>query len=125
MRMWTVMVAGLVACGGQGAPADAPSAASDAEIAPKIEGRQIDVAISSAGYDPDEVRGEPGETLTLVFHRADERNCGGEVVFPALDARIDIPVGKPVPFTLKVPESGSLTFTCGMQMYKGAVVVDG
>lgn len=35
----------------------------------------------------------------------------------------DLPLNQAVPVTVRVPPSGELAFTCGMDMYRGAVVV--
>jgi len=107
--LWITLMA--LACGG-----GAPSAPADAA-------RSIDVRISGSGYTPPMVEAAPGEELTLVFFRADEANCGEEVVFPDTGKKVAIPVGEKVPVTVTAPASGELAFTCGMAMYQGSVLV--
>jgi plastocyanin domain-containing protein len=60
--------------------------------------------------------------VRLVFTRANAENCGGEVVFPDLDVRRELPVGVAVPVDLTMPASGRVVFSCGMDMYHGAIV---
>ncbi len=92
-----------------------------AEVSP--DGRFVDVDISSGGYTPAEINATPGESLNLVFFRADANNCGGTVVFPDTGKKVEVPVGEKVTVGVKAPESGNLAFTCDMNMYKGTVVV--
>lgn len=89
------------------------------------EGRRVQIDISSAGYTPSAVTATAGEDLTLVFLREDAANCGETVLFPDNPevAKVEVPVGTEVAVNLKAPASGELTFTCGMAMYKGAIVV--
>jgi plastocyanin domain-containing protein len=96
--------------------ASAASAQSDA--------RRIEIRVDQRGYHPGTVRVREGETVTLVFTRTTSRGCGGTVVIPSRDIRRELPVGEPVEITLTIRERERLTFTCGMGMYRGALVVD-
>lgn len=126
----------LVACGGAepapATPTQAPAAAEEAAApaAPKPQanaaaGRRVEVTIRGEGYEPSFVTATAGEVLRLSFVRHDEANCGGEVVFPETGERYEIPVGTPVEVSVTAPASGELAFTCGMGMYKGAILVEG
>lgn len=74
-------------------------------------------------YTPSEVTATPGEALHLVFTRTTDEGCGQQLVFPELDIRRDLPLDEPVAVDVTAPASGRLGFTCGMGMYRGAVVV--
>lgn len=74
-------------------------------------------------YTPSEVTASPGEALHLVFTRTTDEGCGQQLVFPDLDIRRDLPLDEPVAVDVTAPASGRLAFTCGMDMYRGAVVV--
>jgi plastocyanin domain-containing protein len=86
--------------------------------------REIAIRVDERGYHPGSVRVRPGERVTLVFTRTTSRGCGGTVVIPSRDIRRTLPVDEPVSITLTVPERDRLAFTCGMGMYRGALVVD-
>jgi plastocyanin domain-containing protein len=45
------------------------------------------------------------------------------LVFPTTNVRRDLPLNQAVEVPVTVPASGSLAFTCGMNMYQGSVVV--
>lgn len=105
----SILVALASACGSP-PPASAPGARTVA----------IDVGRE---YTPAEVTASPGEPLHLVFTRTTDEGCGQQLVFPELDIRRDLPLDVPVAVDVTAPASGRLGFTCGMDMYRGAVVV--
>lgn len=86
--------------------------------------RRVDIRVDERGYHPGTVRVQPGETITLILTRTTERGCGGTVVIPSRNIRRALPVNRPVEITLTVRERESLSFTCGMGMYRGSIVVD-
>jgi plastocyanin domain-containing protein len=89
----------------------------------EAEGRTVRIKVDKKGFSPASVKATAGRELKLVFNRTDEKNCGKTVVFPDLNIRKDLPVGENVTVTLKPTQSGEITFTCGMGMYRGSVVV--
>ena len=83
--------------------------------------RRIDVMASQNGYNPERIAGKPGEKLVLVFTRTVEGECLSQLKTPEGKV-VDLPMNKPVEVALTVPQSGELTFACGMDMFKGTVV---
>jgi plastocyanin domain-containing protein len=90
--------------------------------APPPPPARVAVAVSHDGCTPATVDAEAGRPLTLVFTRADAENCGEKVVFPERGIERPLPVGQPVEVTLTPKAGEHIAFTCGMGMYKGAVV---
>lgn len=83
--------------------------------------RRIDVMASANGYNPERIAAKPGEKLVLVFTRTVEGECLAELKTP--DGKIvPLPMNKPVEVPVTMPESGELTFACGMDMFKGTIV---
>ena len=83
--------------------------------------RRIDVMASENGYNPDRIAAKPGEKLVLVFTRTVEGECLSQVKTP--DGKVvDLPMNKPVEVAITAPESGEVTFVCGMDMFKGTIV---
>ena len=85
--------------------------------------RTVKITVDKNGFSPSSIEVEAGHKVNLVFNRADKDNCGGTVVFPKLKIRKNLPVGKDVIVSFTPREAGSITFTCGMKMYKGSLVV--
>jgi plastocyanin domain-containing protein len=99
------------ACGNENA-AEAPAGSVRHEI-----------TVDQDGYHPARVEARAGEPVTLVFRRTSEEGCGEELVIPEHDIRRDLPLGEPVEVTFTPTHAGSIAFTCGMDMYRGDVVV--
>ena len=85
--------------------------------------RTVKIRVDKDGFSPSSIEVEAGHKLNLVFNRADKNNCGNVVVFPKLKIRKSLPVGKDVIVSLTPTEAGNITFTCGMGMMKGSLVV--
>jgi plastocyanin domain-containing protein len=85
--------------------------------------RTIKIRVDKNGFSPSSIEVEAGHKLNLVFNRADKNNCGNKVVFPKLKIRKNLPVGKDVIVSFTPTEAGQVTFTCGMGMMKGSIVV--
>ncbi len=103
--------------GNQTAPA---STANSSSVVPADA---IKVTVSSKGYEPSRIEAKKGQPVKLAFYRADDENCGGEVVFPSQGIRKKLPVGQTVIIEVTPKETGDLAFTCGMGMLRGGLVV--
>jgi plastocyanin domain-containing protein len=89
---------------------------------PPVSGR-VEIAVTDAGYMPSEIHARHGEPLTMVFTRMTDSPCGEEVVVPDHDIRKALPVKQPVEITFTPTRTGRLAFMCGMDMMKGAIIV--
>ncbi len=108
--------------GDKAAPSTTPSAAPPgATVA--IKGTQIPIKVSAEGFAPSEVKVEKGKETTLVFTRTSDKTCATEVEFPELKLKKDLPLNQPVAIVVPTGEARSLTFQCGMGMYKSKVVI--
>jgi len=85
--------------------------------------RTVKIKVGKNGFSPSSIDAEAGHKLNLVFRRADKNNCGNTVVFPKLKIRKSLPVGCDVIVSVTPRASGQITFTCGMGMNKGSIVV--
>jgi plastocyanin domain-containing protein len=104
-----------------GGPASAPAVV--AAVA-KDGAREVTITVDGKGYHPAVVRAPAGSTLRLSFVRTADDGCGQQLVFPTLDVRKDLPLDEPVVVEVKVPATGTVAFSCGMDMLQGAVVVE-
>ncbi|MBK6517994.1 MAG: cupredoxin domain-containing protein [Polyangiaceae bacterium] len=103
------------------------SSCSDAsQKAPPIPpgATEVKISVDDKGYTPSEARAPAGEPVRLVFTRTTDEGCGQQLVFPDQKIRKDLPLKEPVTVDITMPASGKVTFSCGMDMYRGAIVVE-
>jgi plastocyanin domain-containing protein len=84
------------------------------------------VVADQHGFTPSSLtvaKGPPGSKATLTFTRTSDETCARDVVFPDLGIKKPLPLD--VPVTVEVPSDAdkTLTFQCGMAMYKSSIVV--
>jgi plastocyanin domain-containing protein len=96
-------------------PAPAPTGGGRAEIAIKVD---------ATGYHPAEARAPGGKPVRIVFTRTTDDGCGQELLVPSAGIKKDLPLNQPVVIDLTMPASGKLAFSCGMDMYRGAVIAE-
>jgi RND family efflux transporter MFP subunit len=81
------------------------------------------IAVTEKGFEPDKVTLRAGVLARLTVVRTTEKTCGTEIVFPALKIKRPLPLKEPVVIEFTPAKAGELAFACGMNMLKGAVVV--
>ncbi|HEY8041693.1 MAG TPA: cupredoxin domain-containing protein [Polyangiaceae bacterium] len=94
---------------------------SDASTTP-----MADVTASEHGFTPASLKlaqGGPGSHASVTFVRTTDKTCATEVVFPDLKIEQKLPLNQVVSVDVPTDKAGTLTFQCGMAMYKGALVV--
>ena len=85
------------------------------------------VTVGEHGFAPSSLavpRGAAGSTVPVTFVRTTEETCAKEVVFPDVGIKKDLPLNKAVTVDVPADTPRTLTFQCGMAMYKGALVVN-
>lgn len=81
------------------------------------------VTVSEKGFEPDRIAVRAGSPVRVTFVRTSDNTCGKEVVFPSLELNRALPLNEPVVIEFTPRKSGEIAFTCGMNMFKGRVVV--
>jgi hypothetical protein len=87
----------------------------------KVQTRTI--IIGSEGYQPSAIRLRRGVPARLTFIRKATESCGTEVVIPAYKINRALPLDVPVVIELQPNRSGRFKFTCGMDMFRGSILV--
>jgi plastocyanin domain-containing protein len=90
--------------------------------APVVAGR-IGVDVAAAGFNPSQIGVGRGVPLTLEFRRTSRDTCATKVVFPELHLERELPLNESVAIEIPTEQARTLTFQCGMGMYKSSVVV--
>jgi plastocyanin domain-containing protein len=85
----------------------------------------VKVTVSGMEYSPAEVVVKKGVPLRMEFTRDGKRGCGSRLVFPELGIERELPIGETVVVEFTPEQAGKLSFTCGMNMMKGKIVVQG
>lgn len=76
------------------------------------------------GYSPDVIVVKRGRPVRLEFYRDETASCSEQVVFGDFGIARDLPAFKTTTIELTPKESGEFTFTCGMNMMRGKLVVE-
>jgi plastocyanin domain-containing protein len=99
-------------------------ACSRGEVAPPegVSG-PIPVTVDAKGFTPTSISVKAGVPASLIFKRTSDATCAKQVVFPELQVTKDLPLNTAVAVDLPTDAARTLTFQCGMDMYKGSVVV--
>ena len=84
----------------------------------------INVIANDKGFIPSSVAVKKGASTTLVFTRTTDDTCAKEVVFPELKVTKELPLNQKVAFDVPAADARTLTFQCGMGMFKGKVVIE-
>jgi hypothetical protein len=89
-------------------------------VRPSLVTKKIEV--TPRGFEPSEFRALADQPASLMFLRTSPGGCGSRVVFPDLGISRDLPLNQAVSVELPPLAAGTYRFTCGMGMYKGAVL---
>jgi hypothetical protein len=114
--------AALVGCDKK---ADAGAESTTSSMLASASG-QLRVTAGEHGFVPASLsiqKGAPGSKAVVTFVRTTDQTCATEVVFPDLNIKRPLPLNEAVPVDVPTDTGRTLTFQCGMAMYKGALVV--
>ena len=76
------------------------------------------------GYSPDVVTVKQGHPVRLDFYRDETASCSEQVMFPDLGIARDLPAYQTTTIAFTPDEPGEFTWTCGMNMLRGKLVVE-
>lgn len=97
-----------------------------AEVAAPTTAAGVQVVVDQHGFAPAAVtvpKGQAGSTVPVTFLRTTDETCAKEVVFPEVGIKKDLPLKAPVRVDLPADRARTLSFQCGMAMYKGSLVI--
>jgi plastocyanin domain-containing protein len=107
-------------------PAASPQIGSTPARLPDVAASNVQetkVLVTEQGYEPAKVTLRAGAAARITFVRTTDKTCGTEVVFPSLNIKRALPLNEPVVIDIAPRAAGELAFVCGMNMLRGAVVV--
>jgi plastocyanin domain-containing protein len=77
------------------------------------------------GYSPDVIVLKKGVPAELEFYRDEASSCSEDVAFPDFGVSRRLPAFETTLVRLKPERAGEFTYTCGMSMMRGKLVVEG
>ncbi len=84
--------------------------------------QEIKVTVKG-GYSPDTIVVKEGQPVKLDFYRDETASCSEQVIFGDFGIARDLPAFKTTPIEFTPSKAGEYTFTCGMNMMRGKLIV--
>jgi plastocyanin domain-containing protein len=85
--------------------------------------QEIDITVKG-GYSPDVVVVRQGARVRLNFYRDETASCSDRVIFGDFHIARELPAFKTTPVEFTPESAGEFTWTCGMNMMRGKLVVE-
>ena len=85
--------------------------------------QEIDITVKG-GYSPDVVVVREGAPVRLNFYRDETDSCSDRVIFGDFHIARELPAFKTTPVEFTPERAGEFTWTCGMSMMRGKLVVE-
>lgn len=80
--------------------------------------------IVKGGYDPDVIIVKQGKLVRLDFYRDETASCSEQLIFGDFGIAKDLPAFRTTPIQFTPDKTGEFTFTCGMNMMRGKLIVN-
>ncbi len=93
-------------------------------MAASAKSSDFTIRVTDSGFEPASISLTRGQAVRLTFLRTSEKTCATEVVFPDFGIRKALPLNEAVTVEITPARAGEFTFVCGMNMFKGKVVVE-
>ncbi|MFN2400514.1 MAG: cupredoxin domain-containing protein [Gemmatimonadaceae bacterium] len=85
--------------------------------------QEIKVTVKG-GYSPDVIVVKQGLPVKLDFYRDETASCSDQVIFGDFGIARDLPAFQTTPIEFTPDKPGEFTFTCGMNMLRGKLIVE-
>jgi YHS domain-containing protein len=118
--LWDKMTA---ATAGPSDPREKMASAASPETAKQEGSVQRATIVIDGGYSPATVSVKAMRPVQLTFIRKEMSGCGDVVEFPSLGLKRSLKTGQKAVVTFTPKKAETVAFTCGMNMYRGQVIV--
>lgn len=114
---------GLRSSGSSASPPLAPPPMASGARTSDATMQEARVKVTETSFEPQRVTVKAGTPARIVFTRTTDKTCATAVVFPSLTIKRELPLNQPVAVEITADKTGEITFSCGMNMLHGSVVV--
>lgn len=84
--------------------------------------QEVDITVKG-GYQPATIMVKAGQLLRLKFTRREASTCGEDLILSDFGKRVHLPENRTITVEVTPQNPGEYQFTCGMNMYRGKVIV--
>jgi plastocyanin domain-containing protein len=88
---------------------------------PRVQ--QFTVKISERGFEPETLKVRRGVPTRITFLRTTDNTCAKEIVISEFGVRRELPLNQPIVVSFTPNKKGEFSFTCGMNMMRGKLIV--
>src|SRR4051794_5887949 len=85
--------------------------------------QSVTIILNDKGYQPASFKLQRGVPARVTFIRQVEVTCATEVVLPDYGIKRELPLGEPVVVEFTPNKKGEFSFSCGMDMVHGKIIV--
>jgi len=86
------------------------------------EKQNVNITVAG-GYQPQVVNLKQGVPAEITFTRTNAQGCLDVVQSKTLHFETDLPLNEPQTVTVPTDQAGEFVFSCGMDMFRGKVVI--
>jgi plastocyanin len=83
----------------------------------------VELAVTSKGFEPGNVKVKAGQPVRLVITRKTDKTCATEIVVADLGINQPLPLDTPVTVEFTPSESGTLRYACAMDHISGLITI--
>lgn len=95
---------------------------AEAEVTGPSGVQEVEVIVKG-GYTPDRIVVRQGKPVRINFRREETSGCSEQVILSDFGIVRDLPAFETTPVEFTPGKAGEFTFTCGMNMMRGRIVV--
>lgn len=85
--------------------------------------QRFTVKVTEQGYEPTVVSFRRSIPVKVTFIRTATATCGTQIVLPDYEIKRDLPLNVPILVEFMPKKAGEFSFTCGMGMLRGSLIV--
>lgn len=89
----------------------------------KAKTQKAKVQVTDKGFQPASITLRRGVSAQVTFLRTTDATCAKEVVFADYGIKRELPLNKAVVISFTPKKAGEFTFSCGMNMMRGKLIV--